>query len=152
MADVLTAAKRSQVMSRIRARDTGLERRVRAALTRLGVRYRLHVKALPGRPDIVVRKRRLVIEVRGCFWHSHPGCRLAKVPLTNRNYWVPKLQATSQRDAGNLSALQEDGWRVLILWQCELTGMTDDELTKRLVRACDLDRVRSEKVLAVEVD
>ena len=140
MADVLTEADRSRVMSRIRGRDTGLERRVRAALTRLGLRYRLHVKGLPGSPDIVMRKRRLVIEVRGCFWHSHTRCRIAKVPSTNQDYWVPKLKATKVRDARNLRALQQEGWRVLILWQCQLAKMTDERLIDQLVMFCDPDR------------
>ena len=144
MADTLTEADRSRVMSRIHARNTGLERRVRAALTRLGLRYRLHVKALPGTPDIVMRKRRLVIEVRGCFWHSHASCRIAKIPSTNHAYWVPKLKATKQRDAKNLRALQQDGWRVLILWQCQLAKMTDENLIDQLVTFCDLDRTARE--------
>ena len=140
MPDVFTEADRSRVMSRIRGRNTGLERRVRAALTRLGLRYRLHVKALPGTPDIVMRTRRVVIDVRGCFWHSHARCRIATVPSTNQDYWVPKLKATKQRDARNLRALQRDGWRVLILWQCQLATMTDDKLIDRLVMFCDLNQ------------
>jgi DNA mismatch endonuclease (patch repair protein) len=110
---------RSQVMSRIRSRDTNPELVVRRALHAAGLRYRLHVRALPGTPDIVLPARRVVVEVCGCFWHQHPGCPRALMPATRQEYWGPKLARNRERDRENERRLTSAGWRVLTIWECQ---------------------------------
>lgn len=117
--DVYSPEKRADVMRRVKGQDTTPELIVRKALTRLGVRYRLHRKDLPGRPDIVMPGRRLVIFVHGCFWHGHDCARGARVPKQNRDYWVAKVDRNRARDAANQSALAAAGWRVETVWECE---------------------------------
>jgi DNA mismatch endonuclease (patch repair protein) len=106
-------------MARIKGRNTQPEIVVRKALRLLGVGYRLHVKALPGRPDIVMRGRGKIIEVRGCFWHRHPHCEFAYTPKSNQAFWEAKFKGNVRRDKQNLSALQNSGWNVLVIWECE---------------------------------
>jgi DNA mismatch endonuclease (patch repair protein) len=118
--DVFDAAERSAVMRRVRSRDTGPEMVVRRALTRLGARYRLHRKDLPGSPDVVLPGRRLAIFVHGCFWHGHPCARGARVPKQNRDYWTAKVGRNRARDAANAAALAAAGWRVETIWECDL--------------------------------
>jgi len=120
VSDVYPADKRSAVMRRVKGRDTTPEMKVRRALTALGARYRLHRKDLPGSPDIVLPGRRLALFVHGCFWHGHDCARGARVPKANRDYWVAKLARNRARDAWSRTALEAAGWRVEILWECEL--------------------------------
>jgi len=109
-------------MSRIRSRDTKPEMVVRRMLHRLGYRYRLHAKDLPGRPDIVFGKRRKVVFIHGCFWHRHadPCCKLARLPKTRLDFWLPKLESNVDRDKRHERALYEQGWGALIVWECDL--------------------------------
>ena len=93
---------------------------VRRYLHRRGFRYRLHRRDLPGRPDIVLPAYRTVIEVRGCFWHRHPGCRYAYTPKSNREFWIAKLEGNRERDLRNAEELVRLGWRVIVVWECEL--------------------------------
>ena len=109
-------------MSRIRGKDTGPEVSVRRLLHGLGYRYRLHVRHLPGKPDIVFPGRKKVIEIRGCFWHRHAGCPRAATPATRASFWEAKLSATVARDAANLAALEAAGWSIMIVWECEVDG------------------------------
>jgi DNA mismatch endonuclease, patch repair protein len=118
MADVFSASERSEVMSRIRSKDTSPELRIRKGLHRLGFRFRLHDKNLPGRPDLVLPRYRTVIQVRGCFWHGHE-CPDGHIPKSRRDYWEPKLRANAERDERNDQRLKEMGWRVIVLWECE---------------------------------
>lgn len=111
---------RSRTMRAIRKTNTKPEMRVRRRLHALGFRFRLHRRNLPGTPDIVLPKHRVVIQVHGCFWHQHPGCRHATQPRTRQEYWLPKLQRNVARDRSATAALEELGWRVLTLWECEL--------------------------------
>lgn len=120
MTDVYDAAKRSAVMRRVKGRNTTPEMKVRKALTRLGARYRLHRKDLPGNPDIVMPGRRLAIFVHGCFWHGHDCARGARVPKQNREYWVTKVGRNVARDGRSAEALAAQGWRVEVIWECEL--------------------------------
>ena len=117
--DKITKSQRSRNMSRIRSHGSRAERIVRSEAHGLGFRYRLHVSGLPGKPDMVFRRKSKVIFVHGCFWHQHAGCKLASVPKTNENYWWPKLKRNMQRDEENIRRLQEEGWDVLIVWECE---------------------------------
>jgi DNA mismatch endonuclease (patch repair protein) len=120
MTDVFDAAKRSAVMRRVKGRNTTPELKVRKALTKLGARYRLHRKDLPGNPDIVMPGRKLALFVHGCFWHGHDCARGARVPKQNRDYWVAKVGRNVARDARSRAALAEQGWRVETIWECEL--------------------------------
>lgn len=117
--DTITPAKRSALMSRIRSKDTQPELAVRSILHRLGYRFRLHRKDLPGRPDIVLPKHRKIVIVQGCFWHGH-SCRLASKPKSNESYWSNKIETNRARDVRNLEALRQQGWVVLELWECEV--------------------------------
>lgn len=120
MTDTLTPQKRSWNMSRIRSVDTKPEILLRSLLHRMGFRFRIHRRDLPGRPDIVLPKYRTVILVHGCFWHQHPGCIEAKYPKTNTEYWKAKLDGNVARDRRNQHALRKEGWRVLRYWECQL--------------------------------
>lgn len=120
MADTLTSERRSWNMSRIRGRNTGPELRLRSLLHRAGFRFRLHAKRLPGRPDVVLPKYRTAIFVHGCFWHRHPDCRNATMPSTRREFWQEKFDGNVTRDARNRAALEEAGWTVITVWECEL--------------------------------
>lgn len=116
--DTLTRSERSERMGRILSKDTAPEMVVRRVVSSLGYRYRLHVTSLPGRPDLVFSSRQLVIFVNGCFWHRHRGCRLARLPKSRLEFWLPKLEANRLRDRRNLAALRASSWRVLVLWEC----------------------------------
>jgi DNA mismatch endonuclease (patch repair protein) len=120
MTDIVTSEKRSAMMSSIKGKDTEPELAVRKALFAEGFRFRLHSKALPGSPDIVLPKYRAAIFVHGCFWHFHAGCRFARWPSTRPEFWRKKLLATSSRDELVAVALAALGWRVLIVWECYL--------------------------------
>ena len=113
---------RSAIMAKVRCKDTKPEMIVRRALHRLGYRYRLHNKNLPGKPDIVFTSRKLAIFVHGCFWHRHEGCRRTSIPLTRRDYWEVKFNRNVARDQKNSRLLNESGWTVVIVWECDLKG------------------------------
>lgn len=120
MADNHTPEARSLNMSHIRSKDTKPEEIVRKYLFSKGLRYRKNVKDLPGTPDIVLPKYKTCIFVNGCFWHQHPGCRYSVLPSSNTDYWIPKLQRNAERDQKNTETLQQRGWRVITIWECEL--------------------------------
>ena len=125
-------------MQRIRAKDTRPEMLVRKYLHARGFRYSLHRTALPGRPDIVLRRYRTVVQVQGCFWHQHadPNCRAARLPRSNQKYWIPKLRRTVERDAKNLLALVNMGWVVEVVWECQTDPVSLAQLAERIaVRA-----------------
>jgi DNA mismatch endonuclease (patch repair protein) len=109
-------------MSRIRGKDTKPEMVVRSLLHRMGYRFRLHGKGLPGRPDIVLARHKTVVFVHGCFWHRHRGCRNCTTPTHRREWWLKKLEGNAARDSRHQTALKELGWRVLVIWECELWG------------------------------
>ena len=132
MADRLTTERRSENMRRIRAKDTTPEMVVRRLLHRLGYRYRLHAKDLPGKPDLVFPSRRAIVMVHGCFWHGHKGCRESRMPASNRDYWVEKLEKNYARDRNHLRALHRLGWRVIVVWECQTEDPT--RLAPRLIR------------------
>ncbi len=111
-------------MARVRGKDTAPEMRVRRIAHRMGLRFRLHRKDLPGRPDLVFPKHRLAVFVHGCFWHRHPGCRRASTPSTRAEFWQAKFDGNVARDARQQEALEAMGWKVLVLWEC---GLKDDE-------------------------
>ncbi len=128
-----TTPARSALMSCIRSKDTKPEMHVRRLLHSLGFRYRLHVRSLPGCPDIVLPKLRTVIQVQGCFWHGH-SCRDGRVPQTNTEYWTPKLLRNRQRDRSNERKLRRLGWSVHTFWECRVNSTSDTSLKDHLLR------------------
>jgi DNA mismatch endonuclease (patch repair protein) len=122
MPDFLSAKARSAHMRRIRKIDTKPELEVRRLVHRLGFRFRLHRRDLPGTPDLVFPRLKKGILVHGCFWHQHPGCRLARVPKSRLDYWEPKLRRNQERDSTARAELTSRGWKILVVWECE----TDD--------------------------
>lgn len=120
MADVHSKETRSYNMSRIRSEDTKPEMLVRKFLHAHGFRYRLHVKDMPGKPDIVLPKYKTVIFIHGCFWHGHEGCRYYVVPKTRSEWWINKISTNKTKDVRALNMLHERGWKILTVWECEL--------------------------------
>lgn len=131
MVDVLTPQQRHEVMSRVRSRDTKPELLVRRLLHSSGYRYRLHEKGLAGTPDIVFRGRRKVVFINGCFWHSHDCSNGRRSPKSNQAFWSAKRQGTRERDASAVKILEASGWKVLVIWECELK---DAELLLRTLQ------------------
>jgi DNA mismatch endonuclease (patch repair protein) len=119
MVDRLTPQRRSWLMSQVRGKDTFPELAVRKIVHKLGLRYRLHQTSLPGKPDLVLAKHRMIIFVNGCFWHRHEGCRKATTPSTRKEFWQHKFSRNLKRDIQNQSALKQLGWRVIVVWECE---------------------------------
>lgn len=120
MTDIFSESKRSDIMSKITGRETKPEVLVRKYLFSKGFRFRKNVKELPGKPDIVLSKYKMVIFIHGCFWHGHPGCKKAKLPATNVDFWKKKINENTERDKKNIDSLKLLGWNVEIIWQCEL--------------------------------
>ena len=132
MTDKISKEQRSKNMSSIRSRDTGPEKLLRSILHRMGFRFRICRKDLPGKPDIVLSRYRTVIFVNGCFWHRHNGCRDAKIPKTNTEFWLSKLNANVERDIRVQDQLESLGWNILVVWACEIKNNNVDNLKKRL--------------------
>ena len=122
MTDRLTPAQRHIVMSHIHGKGTKPELKVRQWLWRHGYRYRLNVKGVPGKPDIVMRRYRTAIFVNGCFWHGHEGCDKFKMPQTNVAFWEHKIRRNQERDQQNYQLLHDNGWQVIVIWECQLTS------------------------------
>ena len=118
--DKMTSQQRHYCMSRIRYKNTKPEKIVRQWLWSHGYRYRLNVKSVPGKPDIVLRKYRTAIFVNGCFWHGHEGCSLYIVPKSNTEFWTSKIERNKERDKKEYEVLHEAGWRVIVVWECQL--------------------------------
>ena len=138
MADVHEPETRSYNMSQISGKDTKPEMMVRKFLHANGFRYRLHVKDLPGKPDLVLPKYNSVIFVHGCFWHAHEGCKYFKIPKTRTEWWENKLLGNRERDEKHVRQLKDLGWNVIVVWECELkpenVKKTLPELVKRLIK------------------
>lgn len=120
MAEKISPEMRSRMMSGIRGRDTRPEMTVRSFLHKSGLRFRLHQRGLPGKPDIVLPRWNAVVFVHGCFWHAHEGCRYFKLPKTREAFWAAKIESNVRRDAATIQRLQEAGWRVAVVWECAL--------------------------------
>ena len=132
MTDSLSPTERSRVMSRVRSADTAPEMAVRRLLYRLGYRYRLHVAGLPGRPDIVFRKKKKAIFVHGCFWHRHRCRNGRRLPKSRRGFWRRKLEKNAVRDKQTLIALRRLGYTSLIIWECQVHGICGVEGVRQL--------------------
>lgn len=133
MTDIVDAATRSRMMAAIGGKHTRPEMLVRRALYASGFRYRLHVKTLPGSPDIVLPKYNAVVHVHGCFWHRHEGCRYATTPATRPEFWEAKFTANEVRDERDHRLLAELGWRVAIVWECSLSRTRVEDTLAELV-------------------
>ena len=139
MADVHAPAQRSFNMSRIRGRDTKPEVLLRSLLHRAGLRFRKNVRSLPGKPDIVLPKYRAIVNVHGCYWHRHTGCRFTTTPATRTSFWLKKFRGTVERDRKAEEVLRQRGWRVFTVWECELRenpAAAMDRITQK-IRATD---------------
>jgi DNA mismatch endonuclease (patch repair protein) len=123
MVDTLTPAGRSERMGRVRSQDTMPELTVRRLVHKMGFRYRLHVRELPGHPDLVFPARRKIIFMHGCFWHRHGTCKNTRWPKSRLAFWRPKLESNHARDAVNRRSLQKLGWKVLTVWECQLKNL-----------------------------
>ena len=130
MADTLSPELRSERMSRVRDRDSKAEMIVRRLVYSLGYRYRLHITTLPGKPDIVLSRRRKIIFLHGCFWHRHKDCALARLPKSRLDFWIPKLERNRERDIEVMRVLKDQGWSVLVVWECEVSNKA--RLTEKL--------------------
>ena len=135
MTDTLLPEERSRRMSLVRSANTKPEMVVRRLVFGMGYRYRLHCRDLPGKPDLVFRSRRAVVFVHGCFWHRHQGCALARLPKSRVDFWTTKLEGNRERDARKIAELEKVGWRILVVWECELMDL--EALAPRLRRFLD---------------
>ena len=122
MGDIFTKAKRSEIMSRITGKNTAPELAVRGTLRKLGYKYGLHARNLPGKPDVIIHSKKLAIFVNGCFWHSHPGCKRSSLPKTNTEFWKNKINKNVEKQKQSITALKKLGWSVLVLWQCKINN------------------------------
>jgi DNA mismatch endonuclease (patch repair protein) len=136
--DSLSPQERSDIMARVRSKNSRPELAVRKIVFGLGYRYRLHARELPGCPDLIFTPRRKVIFVHGCFWHRHPNCALARMPKSRLEFWVPKLEGNRERDDRNKKTLVREGWKVLTIWECELDK--PERLRKIIRRFLDAER------------
>jgi DNA mismatch endonuclease (patch repair protein) len=132
MIDVVDKVTRSRMMAGIRGKDTKPELELRRALHREGLRYRLHVAGLPGRPDIVLPRHHAIVEVRGCFWHRHEHCTFCTTPASNAGFWKVKFGETVKRDKLNLEALRKLGWKVAIVWECSIKSEGAEAIAGRV--------------------
>ena len=136
MPDMFDPKKRSEIMAKVHSANTTPEARVRKLLHKMGYRFRLQRRDLPGNPDIVLPKYKTVIFVHGCFWHGCPTCRHAKIrPVANAEYWDKKLNRTLERDKSNMVSLGEMGWQVIVIWECEVRNKHLPELKERIIKA-----------------
>jgi DNA mismatch endonuclease, patch repair protein len=143
MRDRLTKEHRSWNMGRIHGKDTAPEKRVRSLLHRLGFRFRLHGKKLPGRPDIVLSKHKTVIFVHGCFWHRHRDCKNCTTPTHRRTWWLKKFEGNTARDKQHQEELRRLGWQVSVIWECETERL--ETIARRLSRLLDPKRSKFTK-------
>ena len=132
MVDVVDKATRSRMMSGIRGKNTSPELTVRRFLHAKGLRYKLHDKDLPGKPDLVFPKHGVAVFVHGCFWHRHSGCRYSTTPASNQSFWLQKFDDNVRRDKEAIRKLKKAGWRVLVVWECDLTGKTLEKLFRKI--------------------
>lgn len=132
MPDRFSKETRSRIMSKIGGKNTSPEMLVRRYLHRAGLRFRLHERDLPGRPDLVLRKYGTVVFVHGCFWHQHRNCRFARMPSSNRPFWLAKLSGNQTRDKRQARALRAAGWKVITVWECEITERRLERLVTQI--------------------
>lgn len=150
MRDRLTPEQRSRNMQAIKGRDTGPELIVRRLLHAMGYRFRLHRRDLPGSPDVVLPRHRAVVLIHGCFWHRHTCARGRSMPSARRAFWRAKFQRNIERDNRNIRALRRDGWRVLVIWECQTRN--PDTLRRRLLKFLESPRNRARGIARPPAD
>lgn len=139
MTDRITKEQRSKNMSQIRSKDTSIELKVRKYLFSLGYRYRVNYKELPGKPDIVFTKKKIAIFIHGCYWHGHNcNSRYAHVSKSNTDYWNTKIQRNQERDKRNIEQLEKDGWKVIVLWECEIKENFEFIIKEKILKKFNL--------------
>ena len=139
MTDRITKEQRSKNMSHIRSKDTSIELKVRKYLFSLGYRYRVNYKELPGKPDIVFTKKKIAIFIHGCYWHGHNcNSRYAHVSKSNTDYWNTKIQRNQERDKRNIEQLEKDGWKVIVLWECEIKENFEFIIKEKILKKFNL--------------
>lgn len=136
MADKLSPEKRSWNMSRIRGKDTAIEKKVRSCLFRRGFRFRKNDPRLPGKPDIVLPKYKTVVFIHGCFWHRHENCKDATTPKTRTDFWMEKFQKNVENDLKHYEELSNAGWRVYVMWECDIEKNFDQTITDLIAFLC----------------
>lgn len=141
MADVFTKEERSRIMSKVKGRDTKPEKKVRSMLHKLGFRFRINEKKLPGKPDIVLPRHRKVVFVHGCFWHGHKKCKRGSRPTSNVRFWTKKINGNIARDATVRRKLKRAGWKSLVIWTCQIK----DEVKLKERLECFMSEGRDEK-------
>lgn len=132
MTDTISIEKRHEVMSHIKAKDTKIEIKVRHWLYHQGIRYRKNCKDVVGKPDIAIKKYKIAIFVHGCFWHGHEDCKFSHLPKSNLEYWKPKLERNIERDKSNVKILQQEGWNIFILWECQIKSSFEETMATLL--------------------
>ena len=132
--DIWSKDKRSKVMCNIRSKNTKPELMLRSKLFKIGYRFRIHKKDLPGKPDIVLPKYKTVIFVHGCFWHYHQNCNEGRIPSTNSKFWKDKLEKNVTKDKLNIESLELEGWKVIVVWECEIEKDIDSTISKLILK------------------
>ena len=140
MPDVLNPQQRHKCMSNIRSKNTKPEVKLRKELFNRGYRYRINVKSLPGSPDVVLAKHRTCIFVNGCFWHGHKGCNRYVQPKSNSEFWIKKIEANRERDLRDYTFLEAQGWKVIVVWECELSKEKLSDTVEQIQRQLELNR------------
>ena len=135
MVDHISEERRSWNMTRIRSKNTNPEIAVRKMLHQRGIRYRLHAKNLPGKPDLSNKKKKFTVFVNGCFWHQHEGCKRANIPKSNKDYWIPKLDKNVEKQRKNLALLNKMGFKTYVVWECELNDIENNKALMEIVSA-----------------
>jgi DNA mismatch endonuclease, patch repair protein len=133
MTDTVSKRERSRIMAAVKSKNTGPELFVRRLVHSLGYRYRLHVRGLPGTPDLVFPRLRKIINVNGCFWHMH-SCKRCRVPSSRRGYWIAKLRRNAERDLRTRRALRREGWQALVVWECQTCPTNISRLRAKILK------------------
>lgn len=144
--DIWDKKKRSEVMSKIRSKNTKPEILLRKALFSKGLRYRINYKKLPGKPDIVFPKYKTVIFVHGCFWHGHKNCKIAHIPKSNINFWKNKIEKNKERDGLNYERITYFGWKIVVVWECQISKKTIQELAENITLVLNETSLTSESI------
>jgi len=142
MADCFSKQKRSEVMSKIRSKDTKIEIKVRHWLYHHGIRYRKNCKTITGKPDIAIKKHKIAIFVNGCFWHGHDNCKIFSPPKSNSEYWKEKIEKNKIRDKANIEKLEEMGWNIFVLWECQIKADFEETMVSLLEK---INQIKNKK-------
>lgn len=132
--DIFSKSARSEIMSKVLAKNNKLEISVRKYLFSKGFRYRKNVEEMPGKPDIVLPKYKTIVFIHGCFWHGHENCDAATLPTSNIDYWTKKIKSNEDRDLRNKQMLRNSGWKIIIVWECEVKSKNRDKRFVKLVQ------------------